>query len=54
MTEFRACACRKALARFIHLVQEGEAQLAQIFAAASARGEIRAWTRNWRRSRFPT
>ena len=28
-------------AEFIHLVQQGEAQLAQMFAAAAARGEIR-------------
>jgi AcrR family transcriptional regulator len=43
MTEFRGmCMQGKPLsAEFIHLVQEGEAQLAQIFAAASARGEIR-------------
>ena len=44
MTEFRGmCMQGKPLsAEFIHLIQEGEAQLAQIFAAASARGEIRA------------
>ena len=43
MTEFRGmCMQGKSLsAEFIHLVQEGEAQLAQIFAAAAARGEIR-------------
>jgi hypothetical protein len=43
MTEFRGmCMQGKALtAEFTHLVQEGEAQLAQMFAAASARGEIR-------------
>jgi hypothetical protein len=43
MTEFRGmCMEGKSLsAEFIHLVQEGEAQLAQIFAAAAARGEIR-------------
>ena len=43
MTEFRGmCMQGKPLSgEFIHLVQEGEAQLAQIFAAASARGEIR-------------
>jgi AcrR family transcriptional regulator len=43
MTEFRGmCMQGKPLsAEFIHLAQEGEAQLAQIFAAASARGEIR-------------
>jgi AcrR family transcriptional regulator len=43
MTEFRGmCMEGKSLsAEFIHLVQQGEAQLAQIFAAAAARGEIR-------------
>ncbi len=43
MTEFRGmCVSGKPFAaEFIHLVQEGEAQLAQIFAAAAARGEIR-------------
>jgi AcrR family transcriptional regulator len=43
MTEFRGmCMQGKPLsAEFIHLVQEGEAQLAQIFAAAAAKGEIR-------------
>ena len=43
MTEFRGmCMQGKPLtAEFIHLVQEGEAQLAQMFAAAAARGEIR-------------
>jgi AcrR family transcriptional regulator len=43
MTEFRGmCMQGKPLsAEFIHLVQAGEAQLAQIFAAASARREIR-------------
>lgn len=43
MTEFRGmCMQGKPLAaEFIHLVQEGEAQLAQLFAAAAARGEIR-------------
>jgi AcrR family transcriptional regulator len=43
MTEFRGmCMQGKPLvAEFIHLVQEGEAQLAQMFAAAGARGEIR-------------
>lgn len=43
MTEFRGmCMQRKPLtAEFILLVQEGEAQLAQMFAAAAARGEIR-------------
>jgi AcrR family transcriptional regulator len=43
MTEFRGmCMEGKSLsAEFIHLVQEGEAQLAQIFAAAAAKGEIR-------------
>jgi AcrR family transcriptional regulator len=43
MTEFRGmCMHGKPLtAEFIHLVQEGESQLAQIFAAAAARGEIR-------------
>ena len=41
MTEFRGmCMQGKALtAEFTHLAQEGEAQLAQMFAAASARGE---------------
>jgi AcrR family transcriptional regulator len=44
MTEFRGmCMQRKPLtAEFILLVQEGEAQLAQMFAAAAARGEIRS------------
>jgi AcrR family transcriptional regulator len=43
MTEFRGmCMQRKPLtAEFILLVQEGEAQHAQMFAAAAARGEIR-------------
>ncbi len=42
MTEFRGmCMQGKALTEFTNLVQEGEAQLAQMFAAASARGEIR-------------
>jgi AcrR family transcriptional regulator len=43
MTEFRGmCMQGKPLsAEFSHLVQEGEAQLAQVFAAAAARGEIR-------------
>jgi AcrR family transcriptional regulator len=43
MTEFRGmCMQGKPLsAEFIHLVHEGEAQLAQMFAAAAARGEIR-------------
>jgi hypothetical protein len=43
MTEFRGmCLHGKPLAaEFIDLVHEGEAQLAQIFAAAAARGEIR-------------
>ena len=54
MTEFRGmCMQGKPLvAEFIHLVQEGEAQLAQIFAAAAARGEIRQSIRNWRRSLY--
>ena len=44
MTEFRGMCMqgRPMAAELIHLVQEGEAQLAQVFAAASARGEIRA------------
>ena len=44
MTEFRGmCMQGKPLAgEFAHLVQEGEAQLAQMFAVAAARGEIRA------------
>jgi len=44
MTEFRGmCMQGKPMAaEFVHLVQEGEAQLAQMFAAASARGEIRS------------
>jgi AcrR family transcriptional regulator len=43
MTEFRGmCMQGKPLsAEFIHLVHEGEVQLAQMFAAAAARGEIR-------------
>jgi AcrR family transcriptional regulator len=43
MTEFRGmCMQGKPLsAEFIHLVHEGEAQLAQIFAAAAAGGDIR-------------
>ena len=43
MTEFRGmCMEGKPLAaEFIHLAQAGEAQLAQMFAAAAARGEIR-------------
>jgi AcrR family transcriptional regulator len=43
MTEFRSmCMQGKPFAaEFIHLAQEGEAQLAQMFAAAAARGEIR-------------
>ena len=43
MTEFRGmCMQGKPLAvEFIHLAQAGEAQLAQMFAAAAARGEIR-------------
>jgi AcrR family transcriptional regulator len=43
MTEFRGmCMLGKPLtAEFMHLVQQGEAQLAQMFAAAAARGEIR-------------
>ena len=43
MTEFRGmCMQGKPLvAEFIHLMQQGEAHLAQIFAAAAARGEIR-------------
>ncbi|MEO8597710.1 MAG: helix-turn-helix domain-containing protein [Candidatus Solibacter sp.] len=44
ISEFRGmCMQGKPMAaEFIHLVQEGEAQLAQLFAAAAARGEIRA------------
>lgn len=44
MTEFRGmCMQGKPFAaEFIHLMQEGEAQLAQVFAASAARGEIRA------------
>jgi AcrR family transcriptional regulator len=43
MTEFRGmCMQGKPFAaEFIHLMQEGEAQLAQMFAAAAARGDIR-------------
>jgi len=43
MTEFRGmCIQGKPLtAEFVHLIQAGEAQLAQMFAAAAARGEIR-------------
>jgi AcrR family transcriptional regulator len=43
ITEFRGmCMQGKPItAEFIYLVQQGEAQLAQMFAAASARGEIR-------------
>lgn len=43
MTEFRGmCMQGKPLAaEFTHLMHEGEAQLAQMFAAAAARGEIR-------------
>lgn len=43
MTEFRnICLLDKPLAaEFYHLVQESEAQLAQVFAAAAAKGEIR-------------
>ncbi len=43
MTEFRGmCMLGKPLSgEFIHLMQEGEAQLARMFAAAAARGEIR-------------
>ena len=43
MTEFRGmCMQGKPLAaEFIHLVEAGEAQLAQMFATAAARGEIR-------------
>jgi AcrR family transcriptional regulator len=43
MTEFRGmCMSGKPFAaEFIHLVQEGETQLAQMFAVAAARGEIR-------------
>ena len=43
MTEFRGmCMLGKPLAaEFIHLLQQGEAQLAQMFAVAAARGEIR-------------
>lgn len=42
ITEFRGmCMQGKPLAaEFIHLVHEGEAQLAEMFAAAAARGEI--------------
>ena len=44
MTEFRGmCMQGKPFAaEFIHLVQQGEATLSQMFAAAAARGEIRA------------
>ena len=44
MTEFRGmCMQGKPFAAdFINLMHEGEAQLAQLFAAAAARGEIRA------------
>lgn len=44
MTEFRGmCMQGKPFAaEFIHLVQQGEAALSQMFAAAAARGEIRA------------
>jgi AcrR family transcriptional regulator len=44
MTEFRGmCMQGKPFAaEFIHLVQHGEAALSQMFAAAAARGEIRA------------
>jgi len=44
MTEFRGmCIQGKAMHGELHqLVEEGEAQLAQLFAAASARGEMRA------------
>ncbi len=43
MTEFRGMFmhAKPLTAEFIHLAQSGEAQLAQMFAAASARGEIR-------------
>ena len=43
MTEFRGmCMQGKPFAaEFIHLVEAGEAQLAQMFAAAAARGEVR-------------
>ena len=43
MTEFRGmCMQGKPLAiEFVHLIQAGEALLAQMFAAAAARGEIR-------------
>src|SRR5947199_286668 len=43
MTEFRnMCMHGKPLAsELYHLVQEGEARLAQVFAAAAAKGEIR-------------
>src|SRR5689334_826203 len=44
MTEFRSMCLMQGkpfAAEFIHLAQEGEAQLAQMFAAAVARGEIR-------------
>ena len=44
MTEFRGMCMqgKPVAAEFVHLMQEGEAQLAQVFAAAAARGEIRA------------
>jgi AcrR family transcriptional regulator len=44
MTEFRGIFLqgKPVDSEFIHLLQQGEAQLAQIFAAAAARGEIRA------------
>lgn len=43
LTEFRGmCMQGKPLAaEFLHLVHEGEAQLAQVLAAAAARGEVR-------------
>src|SRR5450432_2114070 len=43
MTEFRGMCMqgKPASAEFIHLVHEGEAQLAQVFAVAASRGEIR-------------
>ena len=43
MTEFRGMCMQGKLMdpEFMHLIQQGEAQLAQVFAAAAARGEIR-------------
>ena len=43
MTEFRGMCMQGKMMdpEFLHLLQQGEAQLAQMFAAAAARGEIR-------------